>query len=78
MGNVHLLADCIFRLYAVKLMEHTYMQVYKLEEGRLKVLKNKEDPKSQPHQIVLALDLTALKFHGILTVDFLEIQSNGE
>lgn len=42
-------------------MEHTYMQVYKLEEGKLKVLKNKEDPKNQSHQILLALNLTALK-----------------
>ena len=34
--------------------------------------------KKLPHQIILALDLTALKFNGILTVDFLEIQSNSK
>ena len=33
------------------------------------------EPKNQPHQIILALDLTYLKFNDILTIDFLEIQS---
>lgn len=34
--------------------------------------------KIQPHQISLAIDLMALKFNGILSVDLIEIQSNGE
>lgn len=34
--------------------------------------------KNQPHQISLALDLTALKFNDILAVDSFEIQFNSE
>ena len=34
--------------------------------------------KNRPHHIIFALDLTTLKFNGILTVDFLKIQSNKE
>lgn len=33
--------------------------------------------KNQLYQIILALDLTILKFDNILIVDFSEIQSNG-
>ena len=36
------------------------------------------DPKNQPHQIILTLNLIVLKFNDILNVDFLEIQSNVE
>ena len=35
-------------------------------------------PKYQTHQIILALYLTVLKFNDILTLGFLEIQSNTE
>lgn len=55
------------------------MQVYQWEEGRLRGLFiDKENPKNQPHKIILALDLIVLEFRGILTVDFFEIQFNGE
>lgn len=38
----------------------------------------KGDPKNQAHKIILTLDLLALKFNGILIVNFFEIQSDGE
>lgn len=34
--------------------------------------------KNQPHQIILGLELTALNFAGIITVDPFGIQSNNE
>lgn len=37
-----------------------------------------EDPKNEPHQIILALNLTAFKFIGILIRDFLGVQSNSK
>ena len=36
------------------------------------------EPKNQPHQMILALDSTALNFDDVLTVDLFEIRSNGE
>ena len=34
-------------------------------------LKDKGHEKNQPHQIILALYLAAVKFNGLLTIDFL-------
>lgn len=54
------------------------MNVYQWEKGKWKgVLIDKEGPKNKPHQITLALNLTALKFNDLVTLDFSEIQSNG-
>lgn len=36
------------------------------------------DPEKSAHQIILAHNLATLKFNGILIVNFLKIQSNGE
>ena len=68
-----------FSLHVVQLVGPTQMQFYQWEEGRLKgLLMDKGNPKNQPHHIIQAFDLTALKFNGILSVDFLEIQSYRE
>lgn len=42
------------------------------------LLISKGKPKNQCHQMILALDLTALKFNGVITMDSLEIKSNDE
>lgn len=39
---------------------------------------DKENPKNEQYQIILALDLTTLNFNSISTVEFFYIQSNGE
>ena len=55
------------------------MQIYQWEEGIPKgLLVEKEGSKSQPHQIIMALGLRALKFNGIVNKDFLKIQSKSE
>ena len=55
------------------------MHVSQWDEGRWKdLLMDTGMPKRQPHQIILAHDLTALNFNGILTIDFFETQSNHE
>ena len=35
---------------------------------------DKGNLKNQPHKISLVFNLTALKFHGVLIVDFVEFQ----
>lgn len=37
---------------------------------------DESDAKNQPHPIIVAFDSTVLKFNGLLTMEFLEMQSN--
>lgn len=49
------------------------------EEGKLKgFLMDKGNPENQPHEIIIAVNLTTVKFNGFLTTDFLKSQSKGE
>lgn len=53
----------------------TWMHYYHWKNG---LFTEKGDSKNQSQRIILTLDLTPLKFNGLLTIFFIEILSNGE
>lgn len=66
-------------LYVVQLMGFTWMHSDHLGQDSWKGhFTDKDHVKNQPHQIILNVDLTALKFNSLLTIDSFEIQSNRE
>lgn len=60
--------------FAVQLMERTHSHVYYCKERRwIGLLANQS--KNQSYQIILALNLTALNFNSILTIDCFPLYS---